>query len=132
MAAAYSQLELNKKSKKYVFSITHKGLNRVNRLAFGLACSPAIFKSVIEQVVAAITHTQLYLYDIVVTRASAGENLENLPQCLSRMRTAEIRLRCKKCLLVTDEIVHLGHVLDRRGVRVKNNKVFAIRAALAF
>lgn len=43
-ADAYLQLELDDKSKKYVVFTTHRGLFRVNQLAFGLGCALAIFQ----------------------------------------------------------------------------------------
>ena len=54
LADAYLQLELDEESRRYVVYTTHKGLFRVNRLAFGLACAPAIFQAVIEQVLAGV------------------------------------------------------------------------------
>ena len=66
------------------------GLYCVNRLAFGVACAPAIFQSVIEQVLVAVPYTQPYLDDIVVTGATAEKHLDNLRLCLQRMRDVEI------------------------------------------
>lgn len=109
-------------SKNYVVLTTHKGLYRVNPLAFGLACTPTIFKSVIKQIIATITYTQPYIDDIVITVASAEKHLENLYQCLSMMRAAGISLQQEKCHFFKDEILHLGHVLDRHGVGVNNKK----------
>lgn len=47
LADAYLQLEMDEESRRYVVFTTHKGLYRVNRFAFGLACAPAIFQAVI-------------------------------------------------------------------------------------
>jgi hypothetical protein len=48
LANAYMQLVFDNESRRYTVLITHKGLFCVNRLAFGLACSPEIFQSVID------------------------------------------------------------------------------------
>ena len=37
------QVELDDKSKRHVFIITHRGVYRYNRLSFGLSSAPAIF-----------------------------------------------------------------------------------------
>ena len=129
LADAYLQLELDEESRRYTVFTTHKGLFRVNRLAFGLACAPAIFQSVIEQVLAAIPHTQPYLDDIVVTGATTEEHLDNLRKCLARIRAAGIRLRREKCRFFEEQIEHLGHIVDKSGVRVNPTKTEAIRAA---
>ena len=97
LADAYLQLEMDEESCRYLVFTTHKGLYRVIRLAFGLACAPAIFQSVIEQVLASIPHTQPYLDDIVVTGATPEEHFSNLRLCLNRMREVGIHLRREKC-----------------------------------
>ena len=130
-ADTYLQLEMDEKSRRYLVYTTHKGLYRVNRLAFGLACAPAVFQSVIEQVLAPLPKTQAYLDDIVVTGSTVEEHLDNLRQVLLRIRLAGIRLRRDKCQFVEKEIEHLGHVVDEHGVRPNPSKASAIRAAPA-
>ena len=96
LAEAYLQLEMDKASHRYLVFTTHEGLYRINRLAFGQACAPAIFQSVIEQVLASIPRTQPYLDDIVVTGATPDEHFTSLSLCLNRMREVGIRLRREK------------------------------------
>ena len=76
-----------------------------------------------------IPHTQPYLDDIVVTGATSEEHLFNLRKCLARMRASGIRLRREKCRFFQEQIEHLGHIVDRSGVRVNPAKTDAIRAA---
>lgn len=129
LADAYLQLEMDEESKRYLVFTTHKGLYRVNRLAFGLSCAPTIFQSVIEQVLAAVPQTQPYLDDIVVTGATSEEHFENLRTCLQRMRASGIRLRRDKCRFFAKQIEHLGHVVDKHGLRFNPDKAAVIRAA---
>ena len=129
LADVYLQLEIDEESRSYLVFTTHKGLYRVNRLAFGLSCAPAIFQSVSEQLLVAVPHTQPYIDDIVVTGATAEEHINNLPLCLQRMRDVGIRLRRDKCKFFAEEIEHRRHVVDKQGVRVNPDKAAAIRAA---
>ena len=131
LADAYLQLELDEESRRYVVYTTHKGLFRVNRLAFGLACAPAIFQAVIEQVLSGVPRTQPYLDDIVVTGVTRDEHLANLRFCFQRMRDSGVRLRREKCKFFEPEIEHLGHVVNGSGVAVNPEKAAAIRAAPA-
>ena len=126
LADAYLQLEMGEESRRYLVFTTHKRLYRVNRLAFGLACAPAIFQSIIEQVLVAVPHTQQYLDDIVVTGATAEKHKDNLRLCLQRIRDVGIRLRRDMCKFFAEEIEHLGHVVDKHGVRVNPYKAAAI------
>ena len=88
---------MDEESRRYLVLTTHKGLFRVNRLAFGLACAPSIFQAVIEQVLLPVPQTQANLDDIVVTGSTLEEHLDHLRQVLLRMRNAGIRLRREKC-----------------------------------
>ena len=45
------------------------------------------------------------------------------------MRDVGIRLRRDKCKFFAEEIKHLGHVVDKNGVRVNPDKAAAICAA---
>ena len=46
-------MELDEDSKKYAVITTHKGLFRYNRLQFGLSAAPAIFQSIIDNILLA-------------------------------------------------------------------------------
>ena len=50
LSEAYIQIELDEESKKFLVINTHKGLYRVNRLSYGVASAPAIFKQTMDQV----------------------------------------------------------------------------------
>lgn len=128
LADAYLQLEKNEESRRYVVFTTHKGLFRVNRLAFWLACAPAIFQAGIEQVLAAVQMTQPHLDNTVVTSATRDEHFENLRLCFQRMREAGIRLRREKCTFLKRK----SNILDTvngSDVAVNPEKVSAIHAA---
>lgn len=101
----------------------------MNRLAFGLASAPAIFQSVIEQVLAGVRQTQPYLDNLGVTGPTDDEQFANLRCCLQRMRESRVLLRREKCNFFQEKLVHLGYVVDSRGVSVNSEKVDAIRAA---
>ena len=47
LSEAYLQIE---ESKKYLVINTHKGLDRFNRLPYGIVSAPAVFQQIIEQV----------------------------------------------------------------------------------
>ena len=74
LADAYLQVELDDESRLYVVFTTHKVLFRVNRLAFGLVAAPAIFQSIIEQILLPVPRAKPYLDDVLIS----GEQTTNI------------------------------------------------------
>ena len=54
-------------SKEYLALNTHKGLYRLNRLAFGVASAPAIWQRSMDQLLQGIPDTHCILDDILIT-----------------------------------------------------------------
>ena len=70
LAHSYLQVPLEEGSKEYTTIATHKGLFRYNRSPFGIASAPAIFQSVMDNLLQGIPHACAYLDDILVTQMS--------------------------------------------------------------
>ena len=131
LADAYLQVELDEESGTYVVLTTHRGFFQVNRLAFELAAAPAIFQSIIEQILRPVDHTQPYLDNVLVTGTSTERHLKNLQKCFERLRNAGIRLKREKCSFFQAEIEHLGHVISESEVRPSPRNARAILEAPA-
>ena len=97
MAHAYQRILIDDDSKQYLMINTHRGLFVYNRLAFGISTAPAIFQRVIENHLAGVPHTVVYLDDILVTGASEEEHQANLKEVLRRFAEAGLRLKKDKC-----------------------------------
>ena len=128
---AYLQVELDEESRKYAVITTHKGLYRYKRLAFGLSAAPAIFQSIIEQVLCECPRTSAYLDDILVSGSTDEEFLANLRECLMRLRKYNVRAKREKCLFGLDAIEYLGFTIDQAGIRPSPAKCEAILTAPA-
>ena len=126
LADAYLQVEVDEKSQKYVVLTTHQGLFRVNRLAFGLAAAPAIYQSIIEQILRPLPKTQPYLDDVLWTGATEQQHLEKIRMYFKQLRDAGIRFKREKCRFFKSEVEHLGHVIDANGVRTSPRNARAI------
>jgi hypothetical protein len=64
LAQAYSQLELETGSEKYLTINTHQGLYRYNRLAYGVSSAPAIFQSVMDRILNGLPNVMCRIDDI--------------------------------------------------------------------
>ena len=77
---AYIQMQLDEQAKQYVTINSHRGLYTYNRLPFGLNSAPAVFQRVVDNLIKNITHTTVYLDDVLVTGLTEAEHLRNWTQ----------------------------------------------------
>lgn len=60
LSHAYQQLQLDGKSEKYLTMNTHNGLYKYHRLSYGVLSAPAIFKSVMDQILQGLDHVTCF------------------------------------------------------------------------
>lgn len=65
----------------------------------------------------------IYLDDVIITEKTFKEHLNNLGEVLSRFREFGLKLKPTKCSLFREEVVFLGHVLGKDGVRANPSLV---------
>ena len=93
LSQAYAHLELEKDSEQYLTINTHLGLFKSKRLAYGVSPVPAIFKPVMDSVLAGIPGVVCRIYDILVTGESDEMHLSNLKQVLEKLEAHNINLK---------------------------------------
>ena len=125
MSDAYLQVELDDATKKLIVVITHKGLFRYNRLAFGPAPAPAIFQKLVDNLVSGIQYVAAYLDDVIVTGRTKEEHLHNLKQVLAALTEYGMKLRLDKCEFFQQHVTYLGHVISADGLTPLEERVDA-------
>lgn len=126
LSDAYLQVELEELSKEYLVITTNRGLYRYNRLPFGISAAPAIFQSVMDQIIQGLEATRSYLDDVSVTGRDDNEHLANLRALFARFRKYGVHLKRSKCEFMADSMVYLGHQVTRAGTRPVDSKCEAI------
>ncbi|XP_049870353.1 uncharacterized protein K02A2.6-like [Pectinophora gossypiella] len=126
LSQAYSQFELDEKSKQYTVINTHRGLFKYNRLIFGLASSPGIFQRKLEQLFADMPRVGVFLDDLIITGRNDQEHIETLHEVFNRLAQYGLKIRKDKCSFFTDSVTYLGFVIDRDGVHTTPEKIEAI------
>ncbi|KAJ8021906.1 hypothetical protein HOLleu_39239 [Holothuria leucospilota] len=129
LSQAYQQMLVDEDSRKYLTINTQKGLYQYNRLAFGVASAPAIFQSVMDQILQGIDGVMCYLDDILITGMNTEQHLERLRLVLNRLKDHGLRLKASKCKFLQGSLLYLGHVIDREGIRPYPEKVHDIMEA---
>ena len=124
LASGYWQVELDEDARAKSAFATYQGLFEFTRMPFGLCNAPATFQRIMQLVLAGLEwrHCFVYLDDILVVSRTFEEHIGHLREVFNRLRSAGLRLKPKKCLILRDEVPYLGHVISARGVRPDPSK----------
>ncbi|XP_026046823.1 uncharacterized protein K02A2.6-like [Astatotilapia calliptera] len=129
LSHAYQQLQLDEESEKYLVINTHKGLYKYNRLSYGVSSAPALFQSVMDQILQGMEHVTCFLDDILITASSERDHLKRLEEVLTRLEKHGVRVKLSKCHFLQSSVEYLGHRIDRDGLHPLEEKVAAIANA---
>ena len=69
----------------------------------------------------------VYLDDVIVYSKSFNAHLDNLRSVFDRFRKEGLKLKPKKCHFCKPEVLYLGHVVGRNGIKPNLEKVEVIR-----
>lgn len=131
--AAYTQLQLSQRSKKYVVINTVKGLFSNNRLPQGASSSAAIFQQVMDQVLRGPNGVCWYLDDVLIAGKTFKNCLNKLEKVLERLANANIHVNLKKCKFFVTSLQYLGHLITchitRDGLLPSPDKISTIERA---
>ncbi|XP_042143930.1 uncharacterized protein K02A2.6-like, partial [Ixodes scapularis] len=99
LSKAYLQLELDERAQELLTVNTHLGLFRFKRLPYGVACAPALFQAVMDQVLHGLPGTACYLDDVVIAGETRKQCHDRLEQVLIRLSQHGIKVNAEKCKL---------------------------------
>ncbi|XP_037503417.1 uncharacterized protein K02A2.6-like [Rhipicephalus sanguineus] len=124
---AYNQLPLDEHAQKIAVLNTQKGLFCFKRLPFGVSSASAVFQRRMDALLSDIPGVQVYLDDIIV--AEKRSDMSRLRKDLQRLREYGVRLHKEKCKFRQAEVTFLGHRIDAKGLRPKDESIKAVREA---
>ena len=128
-AQGYHQVEVAEEDVPKTAFTTRGGTFEWIRMPMGLKNAPVTFQRLMDSLLAGLKWSicMVYIDDIIVIGKSFGEFLSNLTAVLSRLAAARVSLRADKTRLALTEVVFLGHVVGRDGVRPDPEKLRAVR-----
>ena len=80
-----------------------------------------------ENVLQGLSHTVVYLDDILITGKDNVNHLKNLKEVLFQLEKTGFKLRKDKCSFMVPSVTYLGHKIDAEGVHPVHDKVKAIQ-----
>lgn len=125
LLSGYHQFEVNEKDRPRTAFITKYGLFEYTRMPFGLCNAPSTFQRGMELVLRRLQWVTLLIYldVVIITGKTFKEHLNNLGEVLSRFRKFGLKLKPTKCSLYREEVLFLGHVVGKDGVRANPSLV---------
>lgn len=129
LMSGYHQVALEDSSKEKTAFATEGGLYQFKVMPQGACNSPATFQNLMNIVLSGISSRRAlaYLDDILVVGTGFEDHLNNLVEVLERLRLHGLKLGIKKCNLFKHEVLYLGHVLTREGIKPAEHNVQAIK-----
>ena len=84
-------------SREFLTTNTHRGLYQFTRLPFGVKTAPAIFQSIMDNLISGLEGIVTYLDDILVVGRSEEELQGRIERLLKRITEYGFYLRPDKC-----------------------------------
>nr|WP_253308879.1 reverse transcriptase family protein [Rickettsia endosymbiont of Ceutorhynchus assimilis] len=127
--SAFWQVPLSENSREFTaFTVPGRGLFQFCRMPFGLTNAPATWQRIVDNALGADLQPKVmvYLDDVILISETFEEHLRLLGVVLDRLREAGLVLSLDKCKFCMSQLLYLGYVVDRDGLRPDPEKVQAI------
>ena len=125
----YWQIDVALEDREKTAFATPNGLYQFRRLSFGLTNAPACFMRAMHLILKGLCWSDclVYLDDIIIFGRTLEEHRERLSLVLSRLAEAGLKINPKKCKLLSEQVVVLGHVVSQEGISTDPKKVHIIK-----
>lgn len=125
MKHGYWHIPLTHQSSLLTTFNTPFGRYRFKRLPFGLHSSAEVFEKRVEQLFGDL-NVSIYFDDLIVAGRNQQEHDDNLKKLLARAREVNVKFNREKIQLNKPEVLYLGHIVSKEGLKPDPNKVKAI------
>ena len=126
-SSGFWQIPLDDSSSYLCTFATPFGRYRFCRLPFGIKSAPEVFQKEILRHFGDLPGVVNFEDDLCVWSKTLEEHVERLKNVFERARKCGIKFNRKKCEFAKIFLPYLGHILTQDGIKVDENKVFAIK-----
>ncbi|XP_039755212.1 uncharacterized protein K02A2.6-like [Pararge aegeria] len=120
-------IKLDSKSADLCTFSTPFGRYQFLRLPFGLNCASEVFHSTLKQLLEDLVGVDLFIDDIICWGRNKNEHDQRLTALLNRAQEINLKFNKDKCKICVTEVVYLGHVFNKNGMKPDADKVKAIK-----
>jgi hypothetical protein len=99
----------------YEFTVMSFGLT--NALAFFMNLMNSVFMNYLDKFV------EVFIDDVLIYSQSEEEHVDHLKMLLQRLREHQLYAKLRKCEFWIDEVLFLGHIINKDGLDVDPKKV---------
>ena len=125
--SGYWQVKMEETSKEMTSFVTRYGTYQFEVMPFGLMNAPATFQRMMDFVLQDIPFVRVYIDDVVIFSKSLEEHVTHLKEVMGRISENGLKIKLSKCFFAQPKIRLLGHVVDKDGIHVDDDKVVAIK-----
>lgn len=129
LQSGYWQLKVEESDRIKTAFITKYGLFEYTKMPFGLCNAPATFQRCMELIFRGLQWQTILIYldDIIIFSSDIDEHFHHLQEVLKRLKNAGLKLKPSKCDLIKGEILYLGHIVGKDGVKPNPRIVEAVK-----
>ena len=98
-------------------------------MPFGLHGAPAIFQNFINDILREYFNifVSVYIDDLLIYSNSMQEHREHIYTILQKLREAGLHINIDKCEFHIEEVLYLGMIVGRHGIKIDPMKVAAVK-----
>ena len=119
LKGAFHVIPIRKSDREKTAFATPWGHFQFKRLGFGLKNGPPAYCRLVAEVLKGIPTSMVvgFMDDAVVHSATVDDHIRHLFVTLSAYKRAGLKLGADKCSFFRKEIIYLGHLIDKNGIR---------------
>ena len=128
LITAFQQCPLSKESRKYTAATSGMTRFQYKVLPYGLKNNSSAFQGMMNLLLGSMQFRNaiIYIDDVLILSKSFEQHLDSLIELFEKLKSANLKLKPKKCSLVKDRVNFLGHIIMRDGIIPCERKIKAI------
>ena len=130
LTRAYYQGYISPESRHKTAFVTPWGFYQWVRIPFGLMNAPSNFQRYMENVIGDLRGKCAlpYLDDIIIHSKTFSDHVQHIGEVLQRLQQHGMKLKADKCELFRQEVKFLGRIVSKKGYRMDDKNIKAVRA----
>ena len=128
LATGYHQMRIEPEDTFKTAFISPSGLYEWKVLPLGLANAPAAFMRLMGGILSKFSRFCIvYLDDILIFSKTVEEHRQHVQDVLHALDQAGLKLKASKCYFSKSSVLFIGFKVDRHGIHMAEDKVWAIK-----